>query len=111
MVRNGVFYLALSILMFFCAPNARAEEQCKDVLAGGAFRTLSASRSVAFDEYLYMQALQKNYEQSKKDTVAGMNIPIGKALLGGNYSSDDWTNKQVEIQNTLAQNIHYSDLE
>jgi hypothetical protein len=111
MVRKYLFYLTIAAFMFVSAPNARAEDQCKEVLAGGAFRTLAASRSEAFDEYLYMQALQKNYEESKKDTVAGMNIPIGSAILGANYSGNDWSNKQVEIRNTLAHNIHYSDLE
>ena len=111
MLGNRLFYLAMFLFLVVQTRSVRAEDQCKEVLAGGAFKTISASRSVAFDEFLYMQALQKNYEESKKETVAGMNIPKGKALLGANYSNDDWTKKQVEIQNTLAQNIHFSDLE
>lgn len=97
------------------ASQANADDRCSDILRDGTKRTVAFKESIYYRHVLYARFATTTYEGSKRETMAGLSVPIGEAVMGSaNYSEGAFKQKQQQIEQslntdeTLAHSIDYA---
>lgn len=103
------FLLAFGVLgACISAPGfAQSTSECSDILKFGTFSSSVINDNAYYQQIVYSRFLSVSYEQSKTDTSLGGTIPIGEIVFGGEYTKDQFAQKQNQIKSTNFQQIDY----
>lgn len=79
--------------------------QCSDVLKDGTMQVQRFKNSVYFEQAILSRFSEMNYSESKKEQMAGLDIPIGEYIMGrSNYNSSDFNKRKKQISISLFSN-------
>lgn len=107
--RMKLLYVALTSLVSIGFPHAAFAQdtsQCSDVLQDGTFQTANYRDNSYFQHIIWSRFIRSTYESASSDTSGGFGVPIGKIVLGGNFSRDEYEAKKESIRKEYFSQIN-----
>ena len=92
-------------LAALCVSPALAQDRCADVLRDGTLELENYSENSFVRQILIRRFLNSSYESSKRDMSASATVPVGEIIMGGKYSSTDYSRKKRLLQSYFSSDM------
>ncbi|MGU3558570.1 hypothetical protein [Methylobacterium radiotolerans] len=105
--------LSLSVVAAFWvsgSTSSHALDQCSDILKDGVYQKFSDKSNYYLTLIRDLKFSQMDFRQSKEDMSFGANVAIGKLVLGGNYTEDEFNQRKSEIRQAFNVQLSSSKL-